>query len=134
MKISGGCYCGALKYEAKGEPMASFQCHCRECQFYSGGGANYSMAMPIDGFHYTQGKPKEFTRSDLEVAATRAFCGECGTAVASYYPGPPHAMILKVGCFDDPSVFQPAMALFTCDKQLFHHIPDDLPSFERAPS
>ena len=37
MKISGGCYCGAIKYESLGDIQASIQCHCRECQYITGG-------------------------------------------------------------------------------------------------
>ena len=40
MKISGGCYCGAIKYESLGDIQASIQCHCRECQYITGGHPN----------------------------------------------------------------------------------------------
>lgn len=133
MNISGGCYCGKLRYEAEGEPIATFQCHCRECQYYSGGGANYSIAMPSDGLQYTSGEPAEFTRSDIDNPATRVFCSECGAAVASYYQSNAGIKMLKVGSFDDPSVFEPGMAVFTCDKQSFHHIPEGLPAFDKVP-
>ena len=43
-------------------------------------------------------------------------------------------MILKVGTLDDPSLYGwPKMAIFTCDKQLFHMIPEGVPTFERLP-
>ena len=43
-------------------------------------------------------------------------------------------MLLKVGTFDDPSVFgEPQMAIYTIDKQSFHHVPEGLSSFERLP-
>lgn len=40
MKFEGGCYCGELRYEAEGEPLAKAQCHCRQCQYFSGGHPN----------------------------------------------------------------------------------------------
>ncbi|MEA2910531.1 MAG: hypothetical protein QOJ15_2612 [Bradyrhizobium sp.] len=91
------------------------------------------MLMPIGGFSYSKGTPKQFTRSDLKAAVTREFCAECGTHLTTQRPGLP-AVILKVGTLDDPSLFAaPQMAIFTIDKQAFHQIPEGLPSFERLP-
>ncbi len=132
MKLEGGCYCGALRYVADGEPMMKAQCHCRECQHITGGSANVFIAMPIPSFSYTKGTPKQFSRSDLARAVTREFCAECGTHVVTRSPGFP-AVIIKVGSLDDPSVFAPDLAIFTVDKQAFHHIPEGLPAFERLP-
>jgi hypothetical protein len=133
MKLEGGCYCGALRYVAEGEPMLKAQCHCRECQYISGGAPNMFLLMPPKGFAYTRGTPKAFTRDDIEGAVTREFCAECGTHIATRRPGLP-AVILKVGTLDDPALFgEPQMAIFTVDKQAFHHIPDSLPAFERLP-
>jgi hypothetical protein len=41
---------------------------------------------------------------------------------------------VKVGTLDDPAVFgTPQMAIYTCDKQPFHVIPEGIPTFERRP-
>ena len=77
------------------------------------------MLMPPDGFSYTKGTPKQFTRSDLEHAVTREFCAECGTHILTRRPGLPAVV--------------PKMAIYTIDKQAFHEIPDGLPTFERLP-
>jgi hypothetical protein len=99
----------------------------------SGGAPNMFLLMPPDGFRYTKGTPKQFTRSDLERAVTREFCAECGTHILTRRPGLP-AVVLKVGTLDDPRVFgRPQMAIYTIDKQPFHQIPDGLPTFERLP-
>jgi hypothetical protein len=134
MKITGRCYCGALRYEAEGEPLFRGQCHCRECQYISGGHPNVVMGMPEAGFRYTQGSPKGFRRKDLPNPVTREFCAECGTHILSRAPGLPGAVLVKVGTFDDPSLFGgPQMVIFTVDKQGFHHVPPGVPAFERTP-
>jgi hypothetical protein len=133
MKLEGGCYCGKVRYVAEGEPMMKAQCHCRECQYMTGGSPNMFIAMPIAGFSYTNGAPKQFKRSDLERPVTREFCAECGTHLATRPQGFP-AVIVKVGTLDDPSLFgTPKLAIYTIDKQAFHQIPEGLPTFERLP-
>lgn len=133
MKVEGGCYCGALRYKAEGEPMMKGQCHCRECQYITGGAPNLFLAMPTAGFSYTKGSPKSFTRTDLERAVTREFCEKCGTHVITRAPGFP-AVIIKVGTLDNPKDYGgPKLAIYTVDKQSFHQIPSGIPAFERLP-
>lgn len=133
MVIEGGCYCGAVRYRAEGDPLFAGQCHCRECQYITGGNPNVIIAMPETGFAFTRGETRKFSRDDLENPVTREFCEVCGTAIGSRAPGLPGAFILKVGTMDDPSAFSSQMAIFTIDKQHFHHIPEGMPSFERTP-
>ncbi len=134
MKLEGGCYCGALRYEGEGEALFKGQCHCRECQYVSGGGPNYVLVLPDAGFRYTQGRPASFSRTDLENPVSREFCGRCGTHILARSPGMPGAVILKVGTLDDPGLYGgPQMAIYTIDKQVFHLVPEGLPTFERMP-
>lgn len=134
MEIEGGCYCKALRYKAEGAPLFKGQCHCRECQYISGGHPNAVMGMPAATFSYTQGKPKSFSRKDLDAPVAREFCGECGTHILTRAPGVPGAVLLKVGTFDDPSVYGgPQMVIYTIDKQPFQHVPEGVATFERLP-
>ena len=134
MEILGGCYCGAVRYKATGDALFSGQCHCRECQYISGGHPAVVLGMPESGFSWTKGAPKGFRRHDLERAVTREFCPECGTHLTTRAPGLPGVALIKVGTLDDPSVFgTPQMVIFTIDKQSFHHVPDGVPVFERVP-
>ena len=131
MKLTGGCYCGAVRYEAEGEPMMKAQCHCRECQYITGGSPNMFVAMAPDGFKYTKGAPKQFARKDLANPVTREFCAECGTHVVTRPPRP--IVVIKVGTLDEPGQIMPQAAINTIDKQPFHVIPEGLPAFERFP-
>ncbi len=135
MKIEGGCYCKAVRYVAEGDPLFSGQCHCRECQYISGGNPNLVMGLPESGFKYTKGSAKGHRRSDLGSAAvTREFCADCGTHLLTRAPGVPGAVLLKVGTYDDPTLFKgPQMVIYTVDKQPFHHVPDGVPTFETRP-
>ena len=106
MDFSGRCYCGNIQYQASGDPVIKVQCHCRECQYLSGGNANVTIGMPAAGFKYTKGVPKKFARSDLDNPVTREFCPDCGTQMLSKAPHAlPDVMLIKVGTMDDPNKF-----------------------------
>jgi hypothetical protein len=109
------------------------QCHCRECQYFAGGGANLFMGIAEDAFSYTKGAPKTFQRTDLERPVAREFCGECGTHILTHAPGVP-AAVVKVGTLDEPSRFDgPQFATYTIEKASYHHIPEGCRAFERMP-
>lgn len=132
MSLEGGCYCGQVRYEAAGDIAMKIQCFCRECQYTTGGSPLLGAGVPADGFKVTKGELKDFKRDDLENAVTRQFCGNCGTQIASL--AMPGVVILKVGTLDDPAAFEgPQMSIYTCDAQPFHHVPSDIPAFEKLP-
>ena len=73
-----------------------------------------------------------FKRSDIENGVTREFCPNCGTHVTTL--AMPGMVMIKVGTLDDPSIFGgPEMAIYTCDKQAYHHVPSDIPTFDKLP-
>ena len=69
MKATGGCYCGALRYSIDGAAEAMLQCHCRECQYITGGNPNVAAVFALEDFRYISGTPSTFARSDLEASA-----------------------------------------------------------------
>ena len=133
MIIRGGCYCGALTYEINGKIELAFQCHCRECQYITGGNPNIVVVFPKTAFCYSSGSPTKFSRDDIEKPVTRHFCGKCGTAIGTESPARPNSMIVKVGTLNDSSSFMPQLAIFTCDLQPYHHLPEGVPNFKKRP-
>lgn len=134
MKITGGCYCGDVRYEVEGDPLAKLQCHCRECQRISGGGANFTMAVPDATFNYTKGAPAAYTRDDLEGAVTREFCGRCAAPLLTRAPGLPGAVLLKVGSMDSPEDFGgPDAAIYMDEAYDFHSVAEGVAQFPKFP-
>ena len=125
MKFEGGCYCGAVRYQAEGEPLLKAQCHCRECQYITGGHPNVILGMPRQSFKYTRGEPARFSRSDIDKPRTREFCQQCGTHLTTLSPNLPTGVFVKVGSMDNPGEYGgPAVVIQTADAQDFHHIPE----------
>lgn len=131
--FTGRCYCGALAYAATAKPVFKAQCHCRPCQYFSGGGPNYFMLLAEDAFEWTAGTPVRFAHPEVDTPVTRSFCGTCGTHISTHLPSGGN-MVLKVGTLDDPKTYGgPVAAIHTAEKQPFHLLPDGAPTFEKLP-
>lgn len=60
--FTGGCACGAIRYEVSAEPIVMFNCHCRDCQKTTGGPYTPVMYVPASAFKITKGTPKYYKR------------------------------------------------------------------------
>ena len=98
LPITGGCLCGAVRYESTEPPTDGGYCHCTMCQKESGGFHTVMIAVPESGFRVTKGKPKFFASSET---GRRGFCQECGSPLIGLFVGIPSAVI-NVGSLDHP--------------------------------
>jgi hypothetical protein len=65
--------------------------------------------------------------------AKRAFCPNCGSRVFSLPPFAPDLMVLYATSLDDPSIFKPAMDIFTSSAQPWDFMDPSLPKFPKMP-
>jgi hypothetical protein len=132
--ITGGCYCGAVRYECvEGQPFRGL-CYCRTCQKISGGAGNLFMAVDAQTFRFTQGEPRAFNKQDHAWAPTRHFCETCGVHLTARTARAPSAVLVKVGTLDDPAVFQgPRLVTWTSEMQAFHLLPPGVPAHAELP-
>ena len=75
-KITGGCFCGAVRYESSEPPYSASYCHCRMCQKLNGSTFVVAATFRKDTFRFTRGEPKLYKSSDI---AERGFCANCGS-------------------------------------------------------
>ena len=102
-RMSGGCACGRIRFEAEVSSTEAYLCHCRMCQRASG---NVSLAMvnvARDKVDWSR-EPDWYESSAI---ADRPFCSSCGTALGFRYKEDTDKMDLTVAAFDDPSPFRP---------------------------
>jgi hypothetical protein len=114
MRYSGGCLCGAVRYEADAEPLRQFVCHCTRCQRHTGSAFLTAIAFPrgsvrVQGALKTYTEPGGTSREPFH----RQFCQDCGTPILLERQGAPRTVI-AAGTLDDRSLFQPTTNLF-CD-------------------
>jgi hypothetical protein len=130
--IEGGCYCRAIRYRIDGPIVQTAACHCRKCQYGSGGGPNHVALAPRSVVQITAGSPAvHHSTADSGAAVARAFCGACGTPLWSDTPNLPFRAI-RVGSLDDPSAMRPAMHVWAGAAQPWHHFEAGAAVFEAA--
>jgi hypothetical protein len=134
--FTGGCACGAIRYECTAEPVVMLKCHCRECQRASGGGFACAVLVPADSFKLTRGTPKYQLRPSAGGGQhKRGFCPECGSPLtgAENTERATGVVGVSVASLDDPSLFRPQMEIFTSEAQPWDHLDPDLPKYEEYP-
>ena len=132
--MTGGCLCGAVRYESAGEPVFSLLCHCRDCQRSTGSAYNAALRAPAAGFRVTRGEPKLYVKTaDSGNSVTRAFCGDCGSPLYVQVSTRPDIVGLRVGTLDDPSRFRPEAHIFTKSAQPWDHLDPALPKYPGYP-
>ena len=77
----GGCLCGAVRYEAEGEPVVVAHCHCEDCQRRSGAGHSTGAMFAADRFRLTGQVAEYKLMSDNGNEVTRVFCPACGSPI-----------------------------------------------------
>jgi hypothetical protein len=131
---TGGCHCGAVRYQFEGGSLMSGLCLCSTCQKISGGGGNFFMAVDAAGFQFTAGNPKSFNKNDRPGSPTRHFCDVCGVHLTARSDRAPSAVLVKVGTLDDPSVFKvPQLVTWTSEMQAFHLLAAGVPAHPEFP-
>lgn len=131
---SGGCLCGAVRYESSGEPQFSLQCHCRDCQRASGAPHVAAVRMSSTAFRIVHGTPKRYVaRADSGNDVTRVFCGDCGTPLYVQVSTRPDIVGVRVCTFDDPDWFRPEANIFMKSAQPWDHRDAAVPAFETYP-
>ncbi len=128
-KMTGGCMCGAVRYETTGDPFGVIHCHCHSCRKHNGG-----PIVTLAGFKSGQvtfeGDERKIYESSPGVG--RAFCGKCGTPLTWEGDGGELGPIFEfhISTFDNPEVLVPSAHAFYPERITWMDIADNLPRYE----
>ena len=114
---SGGCLCGAVRYVARGEPVFSCLCHCKNCQKQAGTAWSMVIGFPLDAVEIS-GEVKTYVdQGESGHAVNRQFCPNCGSPVFTRADGSPGLLFIKAGTLDDTSTFKPTAEFYVKSRQ-----------------
>ena len=131
MKLSGGCHCGAVRYEVEGTPQHVALCHCGDCRRSAGAPMVCWAAFAEGELKVVQGDVTTFYSSGT---ALRSFCPQCGTGLfyrnAEYLPG---IVDIQSATLDDPNLLPAGAHIQTAERLHWMETAHELPAFERFP-
>lgn len=129
--LTGGCQCGAIRYEISGDPFNHTLCHCRDCRRSAGAPMVGWIMLPKEQFRLTAGEPRSFASSEH---ARRHFCGTCGTGLfylnETLLPG---LIDVQSGTLDDPEQTPATDQIQVAERLSWMATAHELPMFERYP-
>lgn len=133
--LTGGCMCGAVRFEVTQPLLGALYCHCKRCQRRTGTAFSVSALTVPGSFRVTAGSNliRSWRPPDGWV---KSFCAECGSQAYTTHPDNPELLSVRMGALDDDPGIRPSAHQFTDYAAPWEPIPDDgLPRFpERLPA
>jgi len=127
--FTGGCYCGAVRFEARSFFDAGY-CHCTVCQRFSGAPTVAWANTPARDFRITRGEPRGFASSERWV---RYFCADCGCPVYGRHPTPTaddsDLVCISILSLDEPARVRPTAHIWCSSRIPYFDTTDTMPRF-----
>lgn len=130
---TGGCLCGALRYEAAGKPTLCGYCCCRDCRKASGSGFIPFMGFARSAVKFSGQALSHRSKAASGGDAVRNSCAVCGGLVFGGELDHSDSFTIYAGSLDEPLGFQPTIAIFTRDRPAWVVLPPGLSIFEDMP-
>jgi hypothetical protein len=123
LPLTGGCLCGAVRYEVTEPLVSASYCHCTRCQRRTGTAASAQARVAPGALRIIQGEElvREYAPED---GWPKCFCGVCGAALWSRHPTE-ELRGVRLGTFDGDPGIRPQWHQFVAYAAPWEAIPDD---------
>ena len=133
MSFSGGCQCGAVRYEIASARLVGYACHCRECQKQSASAFGTSVPVRKEDFVFT-GETQIWSRqSDSGGVTDCHFCPKCGSRVFHSAREGRDWITVKGGSLDDPCAIELLAHIWVKRRMGWVTLPDDVQQWDTQP-
>ncbi|HZP72579.1 MAG TPA: GFA family protein [Gaiellaceae bacterium] len=128
---TGGCLCGAVRYEVRGPLRGVLHCYCSECRRWSGGTFAAAAARRDDLVLVDETHLRWTATPASDSDARRGFCALCGSGL--FWDAPDAATVsIAAGSLDDQEALETIGHVYVSHRQGWQSIPDDgLPRYDR---
>ncbi len=132
LPLTGGCNCGAVRFEVTAPLVEASYCHCRRCQRRTGAAASPNAHPAESSFRVVRGAAT-LRMWQPEGGGEKWFCGECGSSLFARNPSHANPLGIRMGTFDDDPEIRPSVRQFVASAAPWEPIPDDgLPRFPES--
>lgn len=128
VKVTGGCLCENVRYEAEVFLKSGIYCHCRICQKSSGQPAEITVPIKAGSLIFVKSEPKYYASSAY---GKRGFCEECGSRLVwkAAHPEDDWLTNLTVGSLDDATEARPSNHIHVDSQLPWYRVDDGLPKY-----
>lgn len=131
---TGGCACGAIRYEIPAEPFFMNDCQCLDCQHTSGTGHGSYLTFAARKDVKLQGKAAHWDMvADSGNVKTRAFCPACGSPVYLTFAAMPDFFTVHATSLDEPGRYAPQAVTYAARRHAWDRLDPALPKFDKMP-
>jgi hypothetical protein len=132
---TGGCACGAIRYEADATPIFENHCQCRDCQKRSGTGHGSYLTFPSRADVKSTGEAATWRiAGDSGNQKTQSVCPTCGTPGYLTFAAMPDLIAVHAASLDDPRRFRPAVVTYGSRGLPWDAMAAGLQTFETMPT
>jgi hypothetical protein len=132
IEATGGCLCGAVRYQVRGPLRDVLICHCDECRRWHGH-VSASTAARREDLVLPESSALRWIQSPRsDAGARRGFCGECGSSLFWDPPGR-ETVSIAAGTLDDGGGLRVISHWYVSQAGHYYELPDDgLPHHARS--
>jgi len=131
--VEGGCQCGAVRYRLKASPLTVYNCHCKDCQRFSGAAWSMSMFVRDEDFEVLSGQTVRYDRkADSGNVITMNFCAHCYGWLWNDPPLLPGIKVARAGTLDNMDWAEPIGNIWTDSKAAWVKIDPELVNFPKG--
>jgi hypothetical protein len=131
---TGGCACGAVRYDIAAEPVFQNHCQCVDCQHRSGTGHGSYLTFPSRADVKLAGKAAHCdVIADSGNVKTHSFCPACGSPVYLTFAAMPDLFTVHAASLDNPGRFKPHAITYTARGHAWDRVDPALAAFEKMP-
>ncbi|MEM6986527.1 MAG: GFA family protein [Pseudomonadota bacterium] len=126
LTLTGGCLCGAVRFEIRGAPVWAGHCHCESCRRFTGAALTSFLGVADHALTLQQGDLTHYATDD---GVARGFCADCGASLTYAAEHFPDYIQIHLGALDTPEAVEP-IAHVHCSEQLpWLRVHDNLPRY-----